>query len=92
MSDFDVVIPGGGLAGARAVKSYREAGGSGRVALVTEEPTLPYHRPALSKRYLGGETRPDSFRGARRFTSWPCARQPRAGALARSSSDLASTR
>ena len=92
MSDFDVLVAGGGLAAARAVKSYREAGGGWRVALVGQESTLPCHRPALSKRYLGGETRPDSFRGARRFTSWPCARQPRAGALARSSSDLASTR
>jgi len=55
MNDFELLVAGGGLAAARAVKSYREAGGSGRVAVVGEEPTLPYHRPALSKRYLRGE-------------------------------------
>jgi 3-phenylpropionate/trans-cinnamate dioxygenase ferredoxin reductase component len=51
-----IVIAGGGLTAARAIKSYREAGGEGAIALVSEEPTLPYHRPALSKRYLRGET------------------------------------
>jgi NADPH-dependent 2,4-dienoyl-CoA reductase/sulfur reductase-like enzyme len=56
MKEFEVVIAGGGLAAARAAKSYRDADGSGRVVLVGEEPTLPYHRPALSKRYLRGET------------------------------------
>ena len=55
MSDFEVLIAGGGLAAARAAKSYREAGGNGRIGLVTQEPTFPYHRPALSKRYLRGE-------------------------------------
>src|SRR5687768_10438454 len=55
MNKFELVIAGGGLTAARAVKSYREAGGGGRVALVSEETTLPYHRPALSKKYLRGE-------------------------------------
>ena len=56
MNSFELVIAGGGLAAARAVKSYGEAGGKGRIALVTNEATLPYHRPPLSKRYLRGET------------------------------------
>ena len=56
MNTFELVIAGGGLTAARAVKSYREAGGGGRVALVSEEATLPYHRPSLSKKYLRGET------------------------------------
>ncbi len=56
MSDFELVIAGGGLAAARAGRAYREAGGEGRVALVAQEPELPYHRPALSKRFLRGET------------------------------------
>jgi NADPH-dependent 2,4-dienoyl-CoA reductase/sulfur reductase-like enzyme len=56
MRKFDVVIAGGGLMAARAIKSYREAGGGGRVALVSQETVLPYHRPALSKRFLRGET------------------------------------
>ena len=54
MRKFDLVIAGGGLTAARAIASYREAGG-GSVALVSQEAVLPYHRPALSKRYLRGE-------------------------------------
>jgi len=56
MRKFDLVIAGGGLTAARAIKSYREAGGGGAIALVSQETVLPYHRPALSKRYLRGET------------------------------------
>jgi len=55
MNRFELVIAGGGLTAARAIKSYREAGGGGRIALASAEPHLPYHRPALSKRYLRGE-------------------------------------
>jgi 3-phenylpropionate/trans-cinnamate dioxygenase ferredoxin reductase component len=51
---FELVIVGGGLTAARAIKSYRDSGGSGQVALLTAEGVLPYHRPALSKRYLRG--------------------------------------
>ena len=56
MSEFELVIVGGGLASARAIKSYREAGGGGRIALVSKDSSVPYHRPPLSKRYLRGET------------------------------------
>jgi 3-phenylpropionate/trans-cinnamate dioxygenase ferredoxin reductase component len=52
---YEVLIVGGGLASARAVKSYREAGGTGRVALVSADRFVPYSRPPLSKRYLRGE-------------------------------------
>jgi NADPH-dependent 2,4-dienoyl-CoA reductase/sulfur reductase-like enzyme len=55
---FELVIAGGGLTAARAIKSYREAGGGGQIALLSKESVLPYHRPALSKRYLRGETGP----------------------------------
>jgi 3-phenylpropionate/trans-cinnamate dioxygenase ferredoxin reductase component len=55
MKRFELVIAGGGLAAARAIRSYRETGGMGRIALLSEEQTLPYHRPALSKKYLRGE-------------------------------------
>jgi 3-phenylpropionate/trans-cinnamate dioxygenase ferredoxin reductase component len=55
MYRFELVIVGGGLSAARAIAEYRAAGGAGRVALVTRERTLPYHRPPLSKRYLRGE-------------------------------------
>ncbi len=56
MKKFELVIAGGGLTAARAIKSYREYGGSGQIALLSKESDLPYHRPALSKRYLRGET------------------------------------
>jgi NADPH-dependent 2,4-dienoyl-CoA reductase/sulfur reductase-like enzyme len=56
MADFELVIVGGGLASARAIKSFREAGGGGAIALISKDSTLPYHRPPLSKRFLRGET------------------------------------
>jgi NADPH-dependent 2,4-dienoyl-CoA reductase/sulfur reductase-like enzyme len=56
MQKFELVIIGGGLTGARAIAAYREAGGDGRIALLSRERSLPYHRPPLSKRYLRGET------------------------------------
>ncbi len=55
MEKFDLVIVGGGLTTARAIREYRAAGGGGRIALLTRERSLPYHRPPLSKRYLRGE-------------------------------------
>ena len=55
MKTHELTIVGGGLAAARAVEAFREEGGEGRIALVGDEETLPYHRPALSKRYLRGE-------------------------------------
>jgi NADPH-dependent 2,4-dienoyl-CoA reductase/sulfur reductase-like enzyme len=56
VKDFQVVIVGGGLSSARAIKSYREEGGEGRIALISKDATLPYHRPPLSKRFLRGQT------------------------------------
>jgi NADPH-dependent 2,4-dienoyl-CoA reductase/sulfur reductase-like enzyme len=56
MERFDLAIIGGGLASARAVKSFREAGGEGSIVLLSKDSTLPYHRPPLSKRFLRGET------------------------------------
>jgi NADPH-dependent 2,4-dienoyl-CoA reductase/sulfur reductase-like enzyme len=50
-----LVIVGGGLASARAVKAYREKGGDGPVRLFSSDTVVPYHRPPLSKRYLRGE-------------------------------------
>lgn len=56
MSDFELAIVGGGLSSARAIKAYREAGGEGRILLVSRDSFLPYHRPPLSKRFLRGES------------------------------------
>jgi NADPH-dependent 2,4-dienoyl-CoA reductase/sulfur reductase-like enzyme len=50
-----LVVVGGGLATARAVKSFREAGGDGPVTLFSRDDVVPYHRPPLSKRFLRGE-------------------------------------
>ena len=55
MATFNLVIVGGGLTAARAIKEYRAAGGDGRIALLSKEQALPYHRPPLSKRFLRGE-------------------------------------
>jgi NADPH-dependent 2,4-dienoyl-CoA reductase/sulfur reductase-like enzyme len=55
MTKFELVIVGGGLTAARAIKEYRAAGGDGRIALLSREQALPYHRPPLSKRFLRGE-------------------------------------
>jgi NAD(P)H-nitrite reductase large subunit len=56
MSDFELAIVGGGLASARAIRSYREAGGDGQIVLISRDSVLPYHRPPLSKRFLRGES------------------------------------
>ena len=56
MKRFELVIVGGGLASARTIKSFRESGGEGSIALISKDSTLPYHRPPLSKRFLRGET------------------------------------
>jgi NADPH-dependent 2,4-dienoyl-CoA reductase/sulfur reductase-like enzyme len=62
MSEFELAIIGGGLASASAIKAYREAGGEGKIAFISADSTMPYHRPPLSKRYLRGEaTREDTL-------------------------------
>jgi 3-phenylpropionate/trans-cinnamate dioxygenase ferredoxin reductase component len=53
---FGLIIVGGGLASARAIKAYREAGGDHAIALISNDAVLPYHRPPLSKGYLRDET------------------------------------
>jgi 3-phenylpropionate/trans-cinnamate dioxygenase ferredoxin reductase subunit len=53
-------IVGGGLAAAKAVESYREAGGTDDIVVWSQDPRGPYHRPGLSKRVLRGEAGPES--------------------------------
>lgn len=63
MSDtIDYLLIGGGLANAQAARTIREARPSGRVAIVTSEPELPYNRPPLSKGYLQGQESRESTR------------------------------
>jgi 3-phenylpropionate/trans-cinnamate dioxygenase ferredoxin reductase subunit len=50
-----LVIVGGGLASARAIKGFREAGGDAPITLFSRDNVIPYHRPPLSKRFLRGE-------------------------------------
>jgi 3-phenylpropionate/trans-cinnamate dioxygenase ferredoxin reductase component len=52
-------IIGGGVAAAKTVEAYREAGGDEPIVLATTDPRPPYHRPPLSKRLLRGESQPD---------------------------------
>ena len=59
MSDR-IVIVGGGVAAARVSRSYREAGGDGRVTMLSAEARLPYNRPPLSKGLLRGTIEPDA--------------------------------
>ena len=55
MNEFELATIGGGLASPSTIKAYREAGGEGKIALISADSTIPYHRPPLSKRYLRGE-------------------------------------
>jgi 3-phenylpropionate/trans-cinnamate dioxygenase ferredoxin reductase component len=50
-----IVIVGGGVAGGNAAATLREEGFSGRVAIISREPGVPFGRPPLSKTYLRSE-------------------------------------
>ncbi len=64
----DIVVIGAGQAGASLVAKLRKDGFTGKIALIGEEPVVPYQRPPLSKAYLLGDMtlerlflRPESF-------------------------------
>lgn len=48
--DYDFVIVGGGMVADAAAKGIREQGSQGSIAIVGEEQTAPFPRPALSKK------------------------------------------
>ncbi|MEN2787805.1 NAD(P)/FAD-dependent oxidoreductase [Sphingomonas qilianensis] len=52
---YDVVIVGGGHAGAQAAVSLRQRDFAGTIAIIGEESDPPYERPPLSKEYLALE-------------------------------------
>lgn len=52
---YDCIIVGAGHSGAQAASALRQAGYSGSIALMGDEPELPYDRPSLSKDYLAGK-------------------------------------
>jgi len=76
MSDrFDIVIVGAGHAGAQAAIALRQRGFAGTIAIIGDEPELPYERPPLSKDYLARDKsfdrlllRPESFWREREVT------------------------
>lgn len=55
MQSFDILIVGSGHGGAQCAIALRQAGFSGTLAIVGDDPDLPYERPPLSKDYLKGE-------------------------------------
>lgn len=66
--DFEVLVVGGGHAGAQVAVSLRQGGFTGTLGIVSEESEAPYERPPLSKEYFSGEKtrdrisiRPDAF-------------------------------
>jgi 3-phenylpropionate/trans-cinnamate dioxygenase ferredoxin reductase subunit len=57
----DVVIVGGGQAGAQVAISLRKGGFRGPISLIGDEPQLPYTRPMLSKEFLLDSTPPNDL-------------------------------
>ncbi|OAN58504.1 NAD(P)/FAD-dependent oxidoreductase [Sphingomonas sp. TDK1] len=52
---YDVVIVGAGHGGAQAAIALRQNKFDGTIAVIGDEPELPYERPPLSKEYFSGE-------------------------------------
>ncbi len=61
MASENIVIVGGGLAGATAAKTLRAEGHGGPVILLAEERHHPYLRPPLSKEYLLAKAEDDAL-------------------------------
>jgi 3-phenylpropionate/trans-cinnamate dioxygenase ferredoxin reductase component len=68
MLDDGIIIVGAGHAGFQLAASLRQHGFEGGIALISDEPVLPYQRPPLSKDYLNGKIgldlllmRPEAF-------------------------------
>jgi 3-phenylpropionate/trans-cinnamate dioxygenase ferredoxin reductase subunit len=55
MTRFDVLIVGAGHGGAQAAIALRQRKFDGSIAVIGEEPEIPYERPPLSKDYFSGE-------------------------------------
>jgi 3-phenylpropionate/trans-cinnamate dioxygenase ferredoxin reductase subunit len=55
MEQYDVLIVGAGHGGAQAAIALRQGKFAGSIAIIGDEPELPYERPPLSKEYLAGD-------------------------------------
>jgi len=55
VSGYDILIVGAGHAGAQAAIALRQNKFEGTIAIVGDEPEIPYERPPLSKDYLAGD-------------------------------------
>jgi 3-phenylpropionate/trans-cinnamate dioxygenase ferredoxin reductase subunit len=55
VSHYDILIVGAGHAGAQAAIALRQNKYAGSIAIVGDEPEIPYERPPLSKDFLAGE-------------------------------------
>jgi 3-phenylpropionate/trans-cinnamate dioxygenase ferredoxin reductase subunit len=71
----DIIIVGAGHGGAQVAVQLRQSGFAGSIAMIGEEPEIPYERPPLSKDFLAGEKefermliRPASFWADRNIT------------------------
>ena len=51
----DIIIVGAGHGGAQVAVQLRQSGFTGSIAMIGEEPEIPYERPPLSKDFLAGE-------------------------------------
>src|SRR5262245_15357988 len=58
---YDAVIAGAGHAGVNVASSLIKGGFSGSVGLLSDESSLPYKRPPLSKGYLLGTESAESL-------------------------------
>ena len=55
LTSYDVLIVGAGHGGAQAAVALRQQKFAGTIAVIGDEPELPYERPPLSKDYLAGD-------------------------------------
>ncbi len=52
---YDIIIVGAGHGGAQAAVQLRQSGFAGSIAMIGDEPEIPYERPPLSKDFLAGD-------------------------------------
>jgi 3-phenylpropionate/trans-cinnamate dioxygenase ferredoxin reductase subunit len=55
LDQYDIIVVGAGHGGANAAVALRQRGFAGSMAIVGDEPELPYERPPLSKEYFARE-------------------------------------